>query len=426
MKPVRLPILLSAVLVTTQLSAQSLPEGDPADLGVDPDRLENMDQRLQAYVDDSRIAGSVTVVLREGEVLYSAARGQRNREAGLPMEEDTLFRIASQTKAIVSTAIMMLHERGDLLISDPLSRYLPEWADAQVGVVDDDEEEYELEALDRPIRLRDLLTHTSGIGYGMGSGPVAQAWEEAGISGWHLSSRDEPIRETVRQMAELPLPAQPGTEWIYGYNTDILGAVVEVASGMPLDEFLRTEIFEPLGMDDTHFFPPESKADRLAVVYQPAEEGEGLEPVPEGAGMMAQGRFMDGPRRNFSGGAGLISTAGDYARFLQMLLNEGELNGERLLSPKTVELMTVNHLDDITIGTGEGMGLGVSVVTDLGARGMLGSEGEFGWGGAYHSTYWVDPEEELVVVYLTQILGVSGLDDFGVLRATLYGSLMDD
>lgn len=423
MKPAQLHILLAAVLITTQVSAQSLPEGDPAKLGFDPQRLEILDEKLQGFVDDNSIAGSVAIVLREGQIIYSEARGQRNLEEGLPMEHDTLFRVASQTKSIVSTAIMMLHERGDLLISDPLSRYLPEWADAQVGVRDDDDEEYELEDLERPIRLRDLLTHTSGIGYGMGDGPVAEAWVEAGITGWHLSSRDEPIRETVRQMATLPLPAQPGTEWIYGYNTDILGAVVEVVSGMSLAEFLRKEIFEPLGMEDTHFFPPESKADRLAVVYQPTEEG--LEPVPEGDGMMAQGRFMDGPRRNFSGGAGLISTAGDYARFLQMLLNEGELNDERLLSPKTVELMTVNHLDELP-RSGEGMGLGVYVVTDLGIRGTLGSEGEFGWGGAYHSTYWVDPEEDLVVVYLTQILGVADLNDFDVFRATLYGSLIDD
>lgn len=415
-------LFITPQVITSQAWAQALPQGDPADLDFDPARLDIMDQRLQSYIDEQRIAGSVTLVLRDGEIVYSAAKGQRNLAEEQAMTHDTLFRIASQTKLIVSTAVMMLHERGELLISAPLSRYLPEWADAQVAVSDGNEG-YGLEGLNRPITLRDLLTHTSGIGYGMGNDPVAQAWIDAGISGWHLSSRDETIRETVRKMAALPLPAQPGTQWIYGYNTDILGAVVEVVSDMPLDEFLQQEIFEPLGMEDTHFFPPESKAERLAVVYQPTEDG--LEAVPAGDGMMTQGRFLEGPRRNFSGGAGLISTASDYARFLQMLLNEGELNGERLLSPKTVELMTVNHLGDIPFQPGGGMGLGVSIVTDLGERGTLGSVGEYGWGGAYHSSYWVDPEEELVVVYLTQILGAGGLDDFEVLRATLYGAMVD-
>ena len=415
--------LLAVFMFTIPMGlAQDFPRTSPGRLGFDEERIERLDQILDSYVDEQRIAGSVTLVLRDGRLAYSSARGMRDLEAGTEMTEDSIFRIASQTKAIVSTAIMMLQERGQLLITAPLSKYLPEWAEAQVAKATDDGS-YELVPLERPITLRDLLTHTSGISYGNG-GPAAEAWAEAGIQGWYFADRNEPIRETVAAMAELPLQAQPGEQWIYGYSTDVLGAVVEEVSGRSLADFLQEEVFTPLHMEDTHFYLPQEKAERLAVVYTPADNG-GLEPVPQQGGMHSQGSYVNGPRTSYSGGAGLLSTAHDYARFLQMLLNEGELDGARLLSPKTVELMVSDHLGPLAFQPGVGFGLGFSVVTDLGRRGLLGSEGEFGWGGAYHSTYWVDPEESLVVVHLTQTLAAPGLDDAEKLRAGVYQALVN-
>jgi CubicO group peptidase (beta-lactamase class C family) len=228
-------------------------------------------------------------------------------------------------------------------------------------------------------------------------------------------------------MADLPFSAQPGAAWVYGYSTDILGALIEAVSGQSLADFLDTRLFTPLGMTDTHFYLPPSKEERLAVVYS-LTDSTGLERAPTPGGMVGQGAYVDGPRVSYSGGAGLLSTASDYARFLQMLLNGGTLDGARLLSPTSVELMTVDHVGDLSpdfFGEGVGFGLGFYVVEDVGARGTPGSVGEFGWGGAYHSVYWVDPEEELVVVYLTQVIPAGGLDDHGKLRALVYQALVE-
>jgi len=387
------------------------------------ERLERLDEVMKAYVEEESLAGQVIMVLREGRVVYSTANGMRNVAAGLPMTPDTIFRIASQTKAIVSTGIMILQEKGKLDINHPLSRYIPEWADVQVAV-ENDQGGYTLEPARRPITLRHLLTHMGGMSYG--SGPAQEQWTAAGFQGWYFANKDEPILESIRRMAALPLDEHPGEAWIYGYNTDILGAVIEVASGMDLASFLRQEILGPLQMRDTHFYLPQEKAERLATVYRP-RRGGGIEAIPATDGMQSQGLYIQGqgPNRSYSGGAGLLSTARDYARFLQMTLNGGELDGVRIVSPKTIELMTVNHLGDIPFRNGTGFGLGYSVATDLGARGTLGSEGEYGWGGAYHSTYWVDPEEELVVVYLTQLIPSNGLDDYSKLRNGIYQAITE-
>lgn len=428
LRPGQLTVLLAFYLLYSfSLQAQELQSSRPDRLGFDRDRLDHLDALLQAYVDEGEIAGSVSLVLRDGRIAYSSAKGMQNREAGTPMASNSIFRIASQTKAIISTAIMILHERGQLKISDPLSNYFPAWADAQVGVLNDDGE-LDLEALNRPIVLRDLLTHTSGIGYGNwigGTQAHLEAWGDAGFNGWYFASENEPIGTLVSRMAALPQVAQPGQQWIYGYNLDILGAVVEVASGKALDVFLTEEILQPLGMNDTHFFLPEAKASRLTTVYQ-GKAGGGIEPAPAEGSRFGQGEYVNGPRTTFSGGAGLLSTANDYARFLQMTLNGGELNGTRILSPKTVELMVTDHIADIGFNPGQGMGLGFSVLKDVGTRGTHGSVGEYGWGGAYHSTYWVDPVENLVVVYLTQILSPNpGLDDFDKLRAGIYAAIVE-
>ncbi len=412
---------IALLLISSSLVAADFSRVRPERLGMSSQRLARLDSVLKSYVEDGRLAGQVVLVLRNGRIAYSATNGMRNLEQELPMTADTIFRIASQTKAIVSTGIMILHERGQLDISHPLSRYFPEWKDMQVAVTNG-RGGYDLEPAERAITLRHLLTHTGGMSYG--TGPAADAWATAGFQGWYFANKNEPIGESIARMAALPLDAHPGETWIYGYNTDILGAVIEKASGTDLYSFLRSEILDPLGMNDTHFYLPQAKADRLAVVYQP-KAGGGVEAIAATDGMRSQGLYVNGPRTSFSGGAGLLSTANDYASFLQMTLNGGELNGNRILSRKTIELMTTNHLGDIPFRSGQGFGLGFSVVTDLGTRGTLGSEGEYGWGGAYHSTYWVDPVEDLVVVYLTQIIPNGGIDDYAKLRSGIYQAIID-
>lgn len=410
--------VLFLFLSTAPAGAQSAPDA----VGVSSERLDRLSRTLDRYVDEGRLPGGVTLVARSGSVVYLEAFGDRDRESGAPMREDAIFRIASQTKALVSVGIMLLQEEGRLLLSDPVGRYLPEFMETTVAVPNGAGDGYSVEPANRPITIRDLLTHTAGVGYGYGV--ARDQWEAAGITGWYFADREEPIRATVARMAALPFDAHPGERWIYGYSTDILGAVAEVVSGRSLDAFLRSRVIEPLGMEDTHFYLPPEKRDRLVVVYAATPDG-GLERVPDGGGRLGQGAYVDGPRASFSGGAGLVSTARDYGRFLQMLLNGGELDGRRILSPASVRLMTADHLDDIEYLPGQGFGLGFYVVEDLGARGQPGSVGEFGWGGAYHSTYWVDPAEELVVVHLTQVIPATGLDDHGKVRSLVYSSLRD-
>lgn len=419
-----LALLCASPATAPTTHAQALPQTVLEEVGFAPERLDRLSAVLQDYVAEGRLPGGVALVARQGRVAYLEAFGERDQQTGAPMQDDSIFRIASQTKALVSVGVMVLQEQGELLLSDPVGQYLPEFQETTVAVPQDSGG-YEVVPAKRPITIRDLLTHTSGIDYGTG---VAQdRWEEAGITGWYFADRTEPIRTTVARMANLPFSAQPGEEWVYGYSTDILGALIEEVSGMSLADFLASRIFIPLGMTDTHFYLPPSKEERLATVYS-LTDSTGLERAPDPGGMVGQGMYVDGPRTSYSGGAGLLSTASDYARFLQMLLNGGVLDGTRLLSPKTVQLMTVDHVGDLSpdfFGDGVGFGLGFYVVEDLGARGTPGSVGEFGWGGAYHSVYWVDPEEELVVVYLTQVIPAGGLDDHGKLRALVYQALVE-
>jgi len=413
--------VFSIVLFLFQFSnAQDLAVVKPEDIGFSSKRLERIDEAFNAYVKDNKMAGSVILVSRKGKVGYYKAFGYRDIESKTAMTKDVIFRIASQTKAIVSTGIMILQEEGKLLIQDPLSKYLPEFAETTVAQPREGGG-YDVVKAERPITIRDLLTHTAGIGYG--GGIASDAWKKAGIQGWYFADRDEPIAETIKRMAALPMDAQPGTKWVYGYATDILGVVIERASGIPLDRFLKERIFVPLGMNDSYFYLPKDKAGRLAKVYSP-REGQSLVPAPTAGTMDSQGAYLDGPKKSFSGGAGLLSTTRDYYLFLQMLAQGGELNGTRLLSSNTVNLMTANHLPgEIKYGEGEGFGLGFGIALDLGKRGEPGSVGEFGWGGAYGSTYWVDPVEDLVVVYFTQVRPGSIVKDQLMLRALVYQAL---
>ncbi len=415
--------------VAAPVWAQTLPTAEPETVGMSSGRLERLTATFNEYVETDQLAGGVALIARRGQIVYLESVGMRDRESRSAMVDDSIFRIASQTKALTSVCIMILQERGQLLISDPISKYLSEFMEGTVAV-DDGRGGYDVVSARQPITIRNLLSHTSGISYG--NGIAVDEWKTADVIGWYFANRDEPIQDTVARMGPLPTVAHPGERWVYGYNTDILGALVEVVDGRPFDVFLQEEVLGPLGMIDTHFYLPLEKLDRLVTVYS-SVEGGGIERAPDPGymddagifGTIGQGQYVDGPRKSFSGGAGLLSTARDYATFLQMMLNGGELNSVRILSRKTVKLMTVNHLAEISFRPGQGFGLGFSVVTDLGARGVLGSVGEFGWAGAYHSTYWVDPEEELVAVYLTQLIPAIDMDDQDKFRALLYQAIID-
>lgn len=398
-----------------------LPES-PEKLGLSNERLYLLTDTFDQYAADQKLPGGVILVARNGKIALQHAFGKSDIEKNIPMQTDHIFRIASQTKALVSVGIMILQEQGKLLISDPLSKHIPEFKNSTVAVKNETEG-YEIVNAKRQITLRDLLTHTAGIGYGYGL--AADAWKAAEIQGWYFAHRNAPVQETIRKMAGLPNEAHPGEKFVYGYNTDILGAVIEVVSGQTLETFLQEKILTPLGMKNTHFYLPMHKADRLAAVYY--QKKGVLQKAPKEGTMDAQGHYVKGPRISFSGGAGLLSTAIDYAIFLQMVLNGGTYDGTRILSRKSVELMTVNHLDKIpyTWSEGTGFGLGFSIITDLGASGAMGSKGAFGWGGAYNSVFWADPKEDLLVVYFTQVRPSSLIDDKNILRALVYQSIID-
>ena len=344
----RITFLFISLILVSSLYAQELPVGKPEELGFSPERLQRLTTVFQAYANDKKMSGSVVLVARHGKVAYFNAFGKRDIEANAPMQNDAIFRIASQTKALISVGIMILQEEGKLLIADPVGKYIPEFMETTVAEPREGGG-YDIIKAKRQITLRDLLTHTAGIGYG--GGLAADKWKEAGIQGWYFADRDEPIAATIARMAKLPMDEQPGEKFVYGYNTDILGVVIEKVSGKSLEEFITARILTPLGMKDTHFYLPQNKVNRLAAVYS-AYADKPLERSPDPGGMVGQGAYVNGPRKSFSGGAGLLSTAADYAKFLQMMLNKGTLNGNRILAPSTVELMTVSHLGEIQIQLG--------------------------------------------------------------------------
>jgi CubicO group peptidase (beta-lactamase class C family) len=391
--------------------------------GISQERLRNLDQAMKTYVAESKLAGAVVMIHQDGREVFSEAYGWRDKEANDPMREDTIFRIASQTKALTSVAIMMLMEEGKLVLNDPVGKFLPEWQKTTVAVAKE-RGGYDVVPAKRAITIRDLLTHTAGISYG--TGPGEKAWKDAGVYGWYFADKNEPVSAVVARMAKLPMAAQPGEQWVYGYNTDILGVVVEKLSGQTLDQFLRLRLIEPLGMTDTSFCLPPEKASRFAVVYSMRESKLERAPNPgalQGGSHIGQGAYAGGPCVAFAGGAGLLSTAGDYSKFLEMLRNGGEAGGKRYISRKSVELMASDHLVTATYQPGMGFGLGFRIVTDLGKSGQPGSVGDYGWGGAYNSTYWIDPAEGLTVSYMTNIIPATGIGDQAKVRALIYSAL---
>jgi CubicO group peptidase (beta-lactamase class C family) len=422
-------IALASCTALPAPATETATEAAEAALGAKPKRsisaegLRRLDAAMRAYVDEGKIAGAVLMVQRDGRDVFSEAYGWRDKEANDPMREDTIFRIASQTKALTSVAIMMLMEEGKLVLDDPLGKFLPEWSKTTVAAAKLGGG-YEVVPARRAITIRDLLTHTAGISYG--TGLAERAWRDAGIYGWYFADKREPVSEVVKRMAKLPMAEQPGEQWIYGYSTDILGVVVEKLSGQTLDEFLRERLIAPLGLTDTSFCLPPEKAGRLAAVYSAKDDKVERAPAPgamQGTGHIGQGHYADGPCVAFSGGAGLLSTAKDYSRFLEMLRRGGELDGKRYISRKSVELMTSDGLVFATYQPGMGFGLGFRIVKDLGKAGQPGSVGDYGWGGAYHSTYWIDPAEGLTVSYMVQLIPAGGLEDQMKIRALVYSAL---
>ncbi len=393
-------VLTSLLSLTPAVCGQGLPTASPQSVGLSQERLDRITSLMREHVDEGLLAGAVALVAREGDVAYLQSVGMRDREKGAEMSADTIFRIASMSKAITSVAVMMLYEQGRFQLKDPVSRYIPAFQSPKVLAGTSSEE---IVPAKREITIRHLLTHTSGLTY-QWDGRVGPKYAEAGIT--HGLVQDEDLlADDINKLAQLPLVHQPGEAWTYGLSTDVLGRVVEVASGMPFDEFLRKRLFGPLRMTDTYFRLPASKVSRLAAVYGTDPNG-GLRRLPDG--LLGEGNMRisvtypyEGTHRYCSGGGGLCSTIWDYARFLQMLLNGGELDGVRVLSRKTVELMTADHVGDLNQGSGFGLGFGVT--RSLRAAGELTSVGAYRWGGFWYTTFFVDSTERMIGVCMAQV-----------------------
>jgi len=381
-------------LFAAPVSAQGLPDVAPEEVGFSSERLQRIDDVLQGYADDGRMAGAVGMVLRHGKLVYVDAWGMRDIAAGDAMEEDDIFRIYSMTKPITSVAVMMLYEEGRFFLDDPVGRYIPELAGLPVAILSEatSADDIPTERARRPMSIRDLLRHTSGLTYGnFSSTPVDLLYRRSNPAG------QPTLADMVVELGKMPLVYQPGTRWHYSLSTDVLARFVEVVSGQRFDVFLRERIFEPLGMDDTGFYVEPSERDRFAQIY-----GHTADRTLEAG---STGGYTPSVTR-FSGGGGLVSTAADYARFAQMLLNGGELDGARILGPKTIELMTMDHLGDDGaefLAPGWGFGLGFTVKNQPGLDGMSDSVGSYYWFGVAGTSFWVDPEEDLIGIFMIQI-----------------------
>jgi CubicO group peptidase (beta-lactamase class C family) len=403
----------------------ALPYASPSELGLSAERLQRIDRVMQAHVDEGNIAGAIGLVARHGKVAYQATWGHADREEKKAMTVDHLFRMYSMTKAVTGVAVMMLHEEQGWPLSTPAKRWIPELGDLQVTHNDIDPDtgmpRHRLVPARRDITIRDLLTHTSGISYA-GPRDAAGKFYYQEISG--RGGDDFSIGDLARGLGSAPLHSHPGEVWQYGLSQDVLAALVEVMSGQTYDVYLEERIFGPLGMKDTAHWVPESKHSRLAVLYTPAEGGgvERSEAPP-------QDSYKAKPAM-LGGGSGLVSSVGDYLRFCQMLLNGGELEGTRLLSRKTVELMSSDHIGDLPrvgnlIGPNDGFGLTFRVIREPGLSGALGSAGEYSWGGAAGTRFWIDPEEDLIGLFMIQILPHTNLLYGTEFKNLVYQSIVD-
>jgi CubicO group peptidase (beta-lactamase class C family) len=419
-----LPFLLGFVLLSAIAVAQDFPTAKPESVGLSSERLDRIGTAVQRDIDDKRIAGAVTLVIRHGKVAWLKAQGMTDREAAKAMPPDAMFRICSMTKPITTVAAMILYEEGKFLLDDPVSKYLPEFKDAKVLVKPASGAPYTIPAT-KEITIRDLLRHTSGITY-QWNGDLGPMYENAKVASG-LLPYDGTIGDSVKHLGTLPLLFNPGDKFEYSLGVDVVGRLVEVLSGKPLDEFFRTRIFEPLGMKDTYFFPPEGKAGRLATAYTYYPD-KGLNrfpdtPIREGSFVYSADYPTGGPKKLFSGGAGLVSTAMDYARFCQMMLDDGKAGNTRLLSRKTVELMTHDQLGKIS--TDEAFGLGFGIDGVKGPLTELGSTGSYNWGGFFYTGFSIDPKEQMIVVFMAQLHPTGDLPLDRQVHALAYQAIND-
>ena len=394
----------------------------PEDVGLSAARLYKIDHLTHDYIKRGRLPGTISLVARRGEIAHLTCQGKMDIEADKDMEEDTIFRIYSMSKPVTSVALMMLYEDGRFQLENPVSRFIPAFKDLKVYSADGNHT-----APEREMTIRDLLTHTSGLTYGfMQSTAVDAMYREQAVE------QSKSLEEMVQKLAKIPLLFSPGTRWSYSVATDVCGYLVEKISNIPFDDFLREQIFEPLSMEDTGFFVPDEKIHRFAANYQRTENDDlQLFDSPETS------HYQRSPGL-FSGGGGLVSTVHDYYKFASMLLNQGEYEGTRLLGRKTVELMTSNHMpghgDLASMGQavfsestydGIGFGLGFSVMLDPATAQILGTEGEFAWGGAASTYFFIDPDEDMLVIFLTQLMPSSAYPIRRELRVLAYQSIID-
>jgi CubicO group peptidase (beta-lactamase class C family) len=390
--------------------------------GFSSQRLARINTVMQRYIDEQKLAGIITLIARRGHVVHFEKFGRADIEAGQPMQEDTIFRIYSMTKPITSVAVLMLFEKGRFRLTDPVADYLPAFKGVKVLEHPNEPQERLVDA-ERPITIHHLLTHTAGLSYGYDQiesidAAYQQLWRQVD------TNPDFTLQAWVEGLARVPLLFHPGTAYRYSVATDVLGGLVQAVSGLPFAQFLQQRIFEPLGMVDTAFAVPAEKLHRLATNYGPREEG-GLKVID----LPATSRYAR-PTQHPSGGGGLVSTTGDYLRFAQMLLNRGQLDGVRLLGRKTVELMTTNCLPagvalDNNPNRGAGFGLGVSLLQDLGKIVQLGSVGNYGWGGAANTNFWIDPQEELIGIIMLQFMPSDTYPVVVDFRNLTYQALID-
>jgi len=394
---VALIVAFTGIFLTTLVWADALPSTKPEEVGLSTERLARATQVLKAEVAKGQYPGAVALIARKGKIAYLESVGQRDPAAGAPMSNDAIFRLYSMTKPFTSVAVMMLVEEGRLVLSDPVSKFLPQLASLQVSVPrfdpDTGKAVYALVPAERQMTIQDLLRHTSGLVYGgfTNHAQVKELYAKAGVD-W----RDVTPAEQLDRLAKVPLAHQPGAAWEYSLSTDVLGRVVEAVSGTTLSRFLAERIFTPLRMTDTAFLVPPDKVGRLAQSF----------PTDKATGKPIELLDVTAPQKNDAGGAGSAGTAGDYARFSQMLLNGGHLDGVRLLSRATVSHMTADHLGDIKIAgslaRGYTFGLGFAIRKETGLNAVPGSAGEYTWGGAAGTGFWIDPKEQMVVILMTQ------------------------
>jgi len=389
-------LLYSCRLVFAQVLVEA---SSPESVGVSSDRLQRIDKVLQEYIDKQQITGAVALIVKDGKIVYHKGIGQDDMNAKTPMKRDAIFRIASQTKAITSTAVMILYEEGRFLLDDPVSKYIPSFKNPQIlDKFNEADSSYTTRPAKREVTVRDLLTHTSGISYaGIGSKEAKAIYAKNDIPSG-IGTPTYKLSDVISRLGKMPLIHEPGERFTYGLNTDVLGYLVEVLSGKTLNDFTRERIFEPLGMKDTYFYLPQNKQNRLTVLYTQDKDGAMIKSEP------GKGFSSDYPKQNgvfYSGGAGLSSTAYDYAIFLQTMLNGGMYNGKRILSPAVVHLMTRNQIGDLNQGRNK-FGLGFSVATEKEAARIPVPENIFEWGGIFGTTYWADPKTKVLALLMTQ------------------------